>query len=77
MLYFLHLFFHFQEYSESNKADFPVDVHLLSQYLSEALGFGKYRAEAAIVNYYHMDSTLAGHTDHSELDFKAPLFSIR
>jgi alkylated DNA repair protein alkB family protein 1 len=29
------------------------------------------------VNYYHMDSTLAGHTDHSELNKEAPLFSFR
>ena len=54
-----------------------MDVHLLSGYIAEALGFGQFRAEAAIVNYYHMDSTLAGHTDHSEIDLEAPLFSIR
>lgn len=33
--------------------------------------------EAAIVNYYHLDSTLSGHTDHSEKDLSIPLLSIR
>ncbi|GFS14680.1 alkylated DNA repair protein alkB homolog 1-like [Elysia marginata] len=65
-----------KEYSESRKNDFPKDVHILSQYISNVLGFGQFNAEAGIVNYYHMDSTLAGHTDHSEIDLEAPLFSI-
>ena len=34
-------------------------------------------AEAGIVNYYHLDSTLSGHTDHSERDLSHPLLSIR
>jgi len=29
------------------------------------------------VNYYHLDSTLSGHTDHSEKDLSIPLLSIR
>ncbi|CAI8052202.1 Nucleic acid dioxygenase ALKBH1, partial [Geodia barretti] len=33
-------------------------------------------AEAGIVNYYHLDSTLSGHTDHSERDLSHPLLSI-
>lgn len=41
------------------------------------LGFKNFEAEAAIVNYYHMDSTLSGHTDHSEQNLEAPLFSFR
>ncbi|CAG5133534.1 unnamed protein product [Candidula unifasciata] len=65
-----------KEYSEDNKATFPLDVSCLSQYFAACLGFTHYRAEAAIVNYYHLDSTLAGHTDHSEVDHSAPLFSI-
>lgn len=36
-----------------------------------------FKPEAAIINYYHLDSTLSGHTDHSELDLTAPLFSLR
>jgi len=45
--------------------------------VSRAIGCGDFSAEAAIVNFYHMDSTLSGHTDHSEPDKKAPLFSFR
>ena len=40
-------------------------------------GLFSFVPEAGIINYYHMDSTLSGHTDHSELDLTAPLFSIR
>uniref|UniRef100_A0A0B6ZDN0 Fe2OG dioxygenase domain-containing protein n=2 Tax=Arion vulgaris TaxID=1028688 RepID=A0A0B6ZDN0_9EUPU len=65
-----------KEYSEDSKAPFPPDVNCLSQYLAACLGYVPYQAEAAIVNYYHLDSTLAGHTDHSEIDQSAPLFSI-
>ncbi len=39
--------------------------------------FFRFKAEAAIVNYYHLDSTLSGHTDHSERDRNKPLLSIR
>lgn len=28
------------------------------------------------MNYYHMDSTLSGHTDHSEKDLAQPLLSL-
>lgn len=35
-----------------------------------------FHAEASIVNYYHMDSTLSGHTDHSEKDLSRPLLSL-
>jgi alkylated DNA repair protein alkB homolog 1 len=35
------------------------------------------QAQAAIVNYYHMNSTLCAHTDHSELDaLTQPLLSF-
>ncbi len=35
------------------------------------------KAEAAIVNYYHMNSTLCAHTDHSEFDaLTKPLISF-
>ncbi len=35
------------------------------------------KAEAAIVNYYHMNSTLCAHTDHSEYDaLTKPLLSF-
>lgn len=35
------------------------------------------KAEAAIVNYYHLNSTLCAHTDHSEYDaLTKPLISF-
>ena len=37
----------------------------------------RFTPEATIINYYHMDSTLSGHTDQSELDHTAPLVSVR
>jgi len=33
-------------------------------------------AEAAIVNYYPLGATLAGHTDRSERNMEKPLFSV-
>lgn len=67
----------FQIYSESNKDFFPVDLACLCNYIANVTGFQNFVAEAAIVNYYHMNSTLSGHTDHSEKNLDAPLISIR
>ena len=55
----------------------PADLTRLSEYLASAVGYPHYQAEAAIINFYHEDSTLAGHTDHSEFDHEAPLISVR
>ena len=55
----------------------PEDLTYLSKYVASCLGSDDFSAEAAIVNYYHLDSTLSGHTDHSEFDLKAPLISFR
>lgn len=54
----------------------PNELSLLTSFLAQALGFKDFKAEAAIINYYRMNSTLAGHTDHSEVNVEAPLFSI-
>jgi len=54
----------------------PTELCDLTSILAKALGFPDFKAEAAIVNYYRMNSTLAGHTDHSEVNVMAPLFSI-
>ena len=67
----------FQEYSPDNHSPFPSDLAKLTGHIAAAIDFPEFHAEAAIVNYYHLDSTLAGHTDHSELDHEAPLISIR
>ncbi|XP_011694632.1 PREDICTED: alkylated DNA repair protein alkB homolog 1 [Wasmannia auropunctata] len=63
-------------YSEDSRSGMPTELSGLTCILAKALGFSDFRAEAAIVNYYRMNSTLAGHTDHSEMNVTAPLFSI-
>lgn len=64
-------------YSEEDKGKFPKDLSDMTTYVASILGYSNFNPEAAIVNYYHMDSTLSGHTDHSEKDLEAPLFSFR
>ncbi|KAI4463871.1 alkylated dna repair protein alkb-related [Holotrichia oblita] len=63
-------------YAEDMKGNFPKDLSSLCSYLTKSLGFDNFNAEAAIVNYYHLDSTLSGHTDHSEQNLDAPLISL-
>lgn len=63
-------------YSENNKGVFPKDLKDMTAFIAKILGYEDFSAEAAIVNYYHMDSTLSGHTDHSEQNLEAPLFSF-
>lgn len=64
-------------YHPAHHTPFPEDLAALSQLLVSASGWEGFKAEAGIVNYYHMDSTLSPHTDHSEIDITAPLVSIR
>lgn len=60
------------------KDPFPSDLAALSTYVNRIVGHkDDFNAEAAIINFYHFDSTLSGHTDHSEIDMSAPLFSFR
>lgn len=40
------------------------------------IGYNDYKPEAGIINYYHLNSTLSAHQDHSEDNHKAPLISI-
>ncbi|KOC61223.1 Alkylated DNA repair protein alkB like protein 1 [Habropoda laboriosa] len=63
-------------YSETCKTEIPTELSVLTSYVAKILDFKDFKAEAAIVNYYRMNSTLAGHTDHSEVNVDAPLFSI-
>lgn len=62
-------------YSDEMKNDFPPDLSRLVQEIAKCLGFKSYEPEAAIVNFYPLNTTLAGHTDHSEY-CNEPLFSI-
>ena len=54
-----------------------LSLSLHPSHMQTLLYFPRFSAEAAIVNYYHLDSTLSGHTDHSERDLSHPLLSIR
>ncbi|XP_047366699.1 nucleic acid dioxygenase ALKBH1 isoform X1 [Vespa velutina] len=63
-------------YSENSKTPMPIELIELTQFLARVLNFPEFKAEAAIINYYRMNSTLAGHTDCSEPNVEAPLFSI-
>nr|CAI5846098.1 unnamed protein product [Callosobruchus analis] len=63
-------------YSDNEKGNFPYDLKGMMEHIAKVLGYVNFQAEAAIVNYYHMDSTLSGHTDHSEINLEAPLFSV-
>ncbi|XP_053684964.1 LOW QUALITY PROTEIN: nucleic acid dioxygenase ALKBH1 [Sabethes cyaneus] len=63
-------------YDEAAKAPFPTDLACLCRHFAKSLGFDQFQPEAAIVNYYPVGSTLAGHTDHSEKNLDAPLFSF-
>ena len=71
--------------AEDNFTPFPEDLTRLSRAIAEICGFktvengdkrSDYKPEAAIVNFYPMDSTLSGHTDHSEDNMAAPLISV-
>ncbi|CAH1790661.1 unnamed protein product [Owenia fusiformis] len=65
-----------KEYSPDDVTSFPSDLAQLSKYITNVLGYHTYSPQAAVVNYYRMYSTLAGHQDHSEYDMEAPLLSI-
>lgn len=56
---------------------FPKDLADVTAVIAYNLGYDNFNSEAAIINYYLMDSTLSGHTDHSEKNLTAPLFSFR
>jgi len=63
-------------YDERDKTDFPSELNQLSKEIAKILGWQHYNAQAAIVNYYHVGSTLSPHTDKSEKDLTFPLISI-
>lgn len=48
----------------------------LTKLIASLIGYDNYKPEAGIVNYYHLNSTLSAHTDHSEYNMQAPLISI-
>ena len=70
-----------KEYSLDSTSVFPEDLALLSETILACTGLFNhqkptYKAEAAIVNFYNMDSTLGGHIDFSEPNTESPLLSV-
>jgi len=55
----------------------PPDLVTLCRIFASALfPDTPYQPEAGIINYYHLNSTLSAHQDHSEYNMKAPLISV-
>ncbi|KAK0163391.1 hypothetical protein PV327_007076 [Microctonus hyperodae] len=65
-----------KHYSEDSKTEIPEELSKMTKIIAQSVGFHDFIAEAAIINYYRMNSTLAGHVDHSEVNIEAPLISI-
>ncbi|XP_068154875.1 nucleic acid dioxygenase ALKBH1 isoform X1 [Drosophila tropicalis] len=63
-------------YDEEMHSPFPQDLSKMCEFFATVLGHSNYASQAAIVNYYPIGSTLSGHTDHSEPNQTAPLFSF-
>ncbi|KAJ7345043.1 hypothetical protein JRQ81_000993 [Phrynocephalus forsythii] len=65
-----------KKYSADHYTPFPLDLAFLSKQVAKACGFADFQAEAGILNYYHLDSSLGIHVDESELDHTQPLLSF-
>lgn len=63
-------------YDTDTKLDFPVDLEELCSVLADAISFEAFKSQAAIVNYYHVGSTLCAHVDNSEHNLTAPVISL-
>ncbi|XP_070578438.1 nucleic acid dioxygenase ALKBH1-like [Ptychodera flava] len=63
-------------YGKEIWSSLPSDIGALTKCLASVLGFRQYHAQAGIVNYYNMSSTLGGHVDEAEFDMSAPLLSF-
>eukprot|EP00042_Codosiga_hollandica_P053410 m.699096 g.699096 ORF g.699096 m.699096 type:complete len:328 (-) comp58688_c0_seq48:217-1200(-) len=63
-------------YDPNHRTAFPEDLAELSSLFAAAVHVRPFRAEACIVNFYHLDSTLAGHSDFSELNYEMPIISF-
>lgn len=62
-------------YNENDKREFPPELHNLVDIFAKVLGYENYKSQAAIINFYPVGSTLAAHTDHSEI-CNSPLISL-
>jgi alkylated DNA repair protein alkB family protein 1 len=62
-------------YNEDDQREFPPELHNLIGIIAKVLGIEDYKSQAAIINFYPVGSTLAAHTDHSEI-CNSPLISL-
>lgn len=66
-----------KEYNFDNPpAIFPADLASWCEELSCLAGFGSFKAEAGIVNFYQPGDSLTSHVDRSEKNMTVPLVSI-
>eukprot|EP00741_Cyanophora_paradoxa_P007530 tig00001154_g7283.t1 len=63
-------------YEEGRREAFPPSLAALAARLAAAAGFPAFAAEAAIVNFYALDSAIGGHVDDAEADERSPIVSL-
>lgn len=63
-------------YDTGTKLDFPTDLERLCSVLTGAISSEAFKSQAAIVNYYHVGSTLCAHVDNSEHNLVPPVISL-
>jgi len=64
-----------RKYDPSNKGEFPPRLAHLCKVIARVVGY-ELNAEAAIVNFYALDTVLCGHLDDVEYDRIAPIVSV-
>jgi alkylated DNA repair protein alkB family protein 1 len=65
-----------RKYHREHHVPFPPELFSESRRLASLVGVGDYRAEAAIVNFYHLDTQLCGHLDDVEERQDVPIVSM-
>ena len=63
-------------YENDMVSPIPELINQFAQFVSMTLGFTDFKTEAGIINYYNCKSNLCPHSDHSEPNKTAPLFSL-
>lgn len=65
-----------RRYDPASKGDFPVELTKLCQTLASHTSSSIFTPQAAIVNFYGLETVLCGHLDDAELEFDWPIVSI-
>jgi len=72
--------YHFQwtekKYDPARRGVFPAELTALVEEVSSGTGLPGVTGECGIVNYFHEDSVMCGHVDHSEDDLTKPIVSF-